>query len=157
MSQRSSSWMRSLPSGRRLAVVLAAALAALVSTSTTGAAPPCADAVLADWLDNSRIDRLYDLPCYEAAIDAIPTDLRDYTDAEEVIARAFQDASGRRLQNLTPSPDQRDSVGPTPAPAVAASASRAVPIPLLVLAALALTLLVTGGLGYVSRRRRGLR
>jgi hypothetical protein len=149
--------LRSLHAGLRLAVVLAAALAALITTSTTRAAPPCADAVLADWLDNSRIDRLYDLPCYEAAIDAIPTDLRDYTDAEEVIARAFQDASGRRLQNLTRRPDQPDSVGSTPAPAVAASASRAVPIPLLVLAALALTLLATGGLGYVSRRRRALR
>jgi hypothetical protein len=147
--------LRSLPSGLRLAVVLAAALAALVSTGTTRAASPCADAVLADWLDNSRIDRLYDLPCYQAAIDAIPTDLRDYTDAEEVIARAFQDVSGRRLQSLAPSPP--GSVGPSPSPAVAASASRAVPVPLLVLAAMALTLLVTGGLGYVSRRRRGLR
>jgi hypothetical protein len=149
--------LRSLSSGFRLAVVLAAAMATLVATSATRAAPPCADAVLADWLDNSRIDRLYDLPCYEAAIDAIPTDLLDYTDAEEVIARAFQDASGRRLQYLTPSPDPPGPVGPSPTPAVAASASRAVPIPLLVLAALALTLLVTGGLGYVSRRKRGLR
>jgi hypothetical protein len=149
--------LRSLPSGLRLGVVLAAVLAALVSTSTTTAAAPCADAVLADWLDNGRIDQLYDLPCYEAAIDAIPTDLLDYTDAEEVIARAFQDATGRRLQNLTPSPGSPGSVGPTPAPAVATSASRAVPVPLLVLATMAVALLVTGGLGYVSRRRRGLR
>jgi hypothetical protein len=148
--------LRSLPSGLRLAVVLAAVFAALVSASTTRAAP-CADAVLADWLDNGRIDQLYDLPCYEAAIDAIPSDLVDYTDAEEVIARAFQDASGRRLQNLTPSPGSPGSVGPSPAPAVATSASRAVPVPLLVLATMALALLVAGGLGYVSRRRRGLR
>jgi hypothetical protein len=149
--------LRSLPSSLRLALVLAAALAALVSTGTTRAASPCADALLADWLDNSRIDRLYDLPCYQAAIDAIPTDLRDYTDAEEVIARAFQDASGRRLQNLTPTPRSPGPVGPSPSPVVAASASKAVPVPLLVFAALALTLLVTGGLGYVSRRMRGLR
>jgi hypothetical protein len=147
--------LRSLPSGLRLAVVLAAALAALVSTSTTRAAPPCADAVLADWLDNSRIDRLYELPCYEAAIDAIPNDLLDYTDAEEVIARAFQDASGRRLQNLTPErPRTPDSRQPGPGPNVAAAASRAVPIPLLVLAGMSLTLLAAGGLGYLSRRRR---
>jgi hypothetical protein len=137
-------------------VVLAAASAALVSASTTRAAPTCADAVLADWVDNGRIDRLYDLPCYEAAIDAIPSDLLDYTDAEEVIARAFQEASGRRLQNR-PSPGSSGSVGPSSTPAVAASSSRAVPVPLLVLATMALTLLVAGGLGYVSRRRHGLR
>ena len=74
----------------RVAALVATLLAALVASGGVSAAPPCAEAVLADWLDDSRIDRVYALPCYEAAIDAIPQDLEDYTDAADVIARAFQ-------------------------------------------------------------------
>jgi hypothetical protein len=135
----------------RVATLVAALLSALVASSGVSAAPPCADAILADWLDNGRIDRIYALPCYEAAIDAIPHDLRDYTDAADVISRAFQDRSGRRLE-------QRGLEGPVPStppgvvPAVDASSS--VPVPIFVLGAMSLTLLGAGGLGYVSRRRR---
>lgn len=135
----------------RLAALAAALVAALVASSGVSAAPPCAQAILADWLDDSRIDRVYALPCYEAAIDAIPDDLRDYTDAADVIARAFQDRSGRRLE--------RGLQGPVPAtsgvvPPVDASSSSSVPVPILVLGAMSLTLLGAGGLGYVARRRR---
>jgi hypothetical protein len=135
----------------RLAAVVATLLAALVASSGVSAAPPCAEAILADWLDDSRIDRVYALPCYEAAIDAIPDDLRDYTDAADVIARAFQDRSGRRLE--------RGLQGPVPAtsgvvPPVDASSSSSVPVPILVLGAMSLTLLGAGGFGYLARRRR---
>jgi hypothetical protein len=145
------------PSSHRLAAaafaaVLTTAIAALVVSSGAVAATPCGEAILADWLDNSRIDRVYELPCYEAAIDAIPSDLRDYTDAEDVIARAFQNASGRRLETRKPQSRLSDTLPPVPT--VHASSAAAVPLPLLVLGALALTLLAAGGLGYVSRRRR---
>ncbi len=59
---------------------------------TATAATPCGKKVLADWFDNGRIDRLYPLHCYEEAIDAIPDELRDYADAQEVIERALQAA-----------------------------------------------------------------
>ena len=134
----------------RLAALVATLLAALVASSGVSAAPPCAQALLADWLDDSRIDRMYALPCYEAAIDAIPDDLRDYTDAADVIARAFQDRSGHRLE--------RRLEGPVPAtagvPSVDASSSSSLPVPILVLGAMSLTLLGAGGFGYVARRRR---
>jgi hypothetical protein len=144
--------MPSPPSTFRLATALAAVLAALLASSVAAAKPPCADAILADWLDDSRIDRVYALECYEAAIDAIPDDLRDYTDAADVIARAFQDRSGRRLES-------RRLEGPVPTaqgvvPPVDSSSSSSVPVPILVLGAMSLTLLGAGGLGYLSRRRR---
>ncbi len=134
-----------------VAALVATLLAALVASSGVSAAPPCAGAILSDWLDDGRIDRVYALPCYEAAIDAIPNDLRDYTDAADVIARAFQDRSGRRLE--------RHLEGPVPAtsgvvPPVDASSSSSVPVPILVLGAMSLTLLGAGGFGYVARRRR---
>ena len=36
--------------------------------------------------------KTYALPCYEEAIDALPTDIRDYTNAEDVITRALSSA-----------------------------------------------------------------
>ena len=135
----------------RLAALIATLVAALVASSGVSAAPPCAQAMLADWLDDGRIDRIYALPCYEAAIDAIPDDLRDYTDAADVIARAFQDRSGRRLERRLEGPVP---VTPGVVPPVDASSSSSVPVPILVLGAMSMTLLGAGGFGYVARRRR---
>ena len=48
----------------------------------------CGKAVLTDWADG-RIDRTYPDPCYEAAIDTMPEDVRAYTTAKDDIARAL--------------------------------------------------------------------
>ena len=71
---------------------LALVVTVLVALSLPGtaAASACGDKVLDDWYDNGRIDRLYPRHCYEDAIDAIPNDIKDYVDAEEVISRALQ-------------------------------------------------------------------
>jgi hypothetical protein len=130
-------------------------IAALMLSSGATAARPCAKAILDDWYDNDRIDRLYALPCYEQAIDAVPTDIRPYTDAQEVIGRAFQDAFGRRLKTRTPQGPVGGSGPPPPVPPVATSSSSAIPLPLLVLAGLATAMIVAGGLGCVLRRRSG--
>jgi len=134
------------------ALVLAVAALALASPASAGT--PCAEAILADWLDNTRIDRIYDLPCYEQAIDAIPSDLLPYSDAEEVIGRAFQSAAGRRLEKRELA-GPRSPTPPSVVPPVNTSASTAPPIPLLVLGGMSVVLLAAGGLGYVARRRRG--
>jgi hypothetical protein len=137
----------------RLAASVAALVTALlVASGGASAASPCADAIIADWLDDSRIDRVYALPCYEAAIDAIPNDLRDYTDAADVIARAFQTLSGRRLERSLEGPVSTSP--PAVVPPADSSSSTAVPVPILVLGGMSAALLTAGGLGYVSRRRR---
>jgi hypothetical protein len=142
----------------RLIVVYCALLASTVAGLTLSAgataATPCAEAILADWYVDGRIDRLYALPCYEQAIDAVPPDIRDYTDAQEVIARAFQAVSGRRIEPRTPQGPVGHTPPPSVPPVVVTSSPNAIPLPLIVLAGLATTLLVAGGLGYVSRRRR---
>lgn len=138
----------------RLVTALAALVAAFAAATSASAAQPCADAILADWLDDSRIDRVYALPCYEAAIDAIPQDIEDYTDAADVIARAFQSAAGRRLERGLEGPVPASAGTPASVPPVDASSSTAVPVPILVLAGMSLTLLAAGGFGYVARRRR---
>jgi hypothetical protein len=91
-----------------LIALVASAFVALSVTGTAAAATPCGKKVLGDWFDNGRIDRLYPLHCYEEAIDAIPDDIRDYADAEEVISRALQSALRGDLDpkgGCDPSPD----------------------------------------------------
>jgi hypothetical protein len=154
----------------------AVAVAALAVASPASAATPCGKKVLADWFDNGRIDRLYPLNCYEEGIDAIPSDLRDYADAEEIITRALQAALNGNLAPGGPDPSPEDespdpdggsggksdpgdpggSGTPEAAPGVDTSSPSSVPIPLLVLGGMSLALLAAGGLGYLSRRRQAV-
>jgi hypothetical protein len=139
----------------RVAALVAVLVSALVAAGGVSAAPPCAGAILDDWLHDGQIDRVYALPCYEAAIDSIPSDLKDYTDAADIIARAFQRVSGRRLERVLQGPVQ--GAPPDVAPPVDASSSNSVPVPILVLGGMSAALLAAGGLGYLSRRRREAR
>jgi hypothetical protein len=156
---------RALPA---LLVLAASAVVALAVASPAGAATPCGKKVLGDWFDNGRIDRLYPLNCYEEAIDAIPPDLRDYADAEDVITRALQAALHGNLapggSDPTPGDGSRagsgsgngaggDGTTAQGAPAVDTSGPGSVPIPLLVLGGMSIALLAACGLGYLSRRR----
>jgi hypothetical protein len=157
---------------RTLLVVVAGGLVALSLSGPAAAATPCGKKVLNDWWDNGRVDRLYPLHCYEEAIDGIPKDIRDYSDAEQVISRALQAAVGGNLATggNDPSPDDdpgiRDPGAPVPggsgppgdggsvaSPEVGEGTS-SVPIPLIVLGGMSLALLAAGGLGYLSRRRQ---
>ncbi len=168
---------RLLPTFLATLAVMLSAVAALTTAGPADAATPCGKKVLADWFDNGRIDRLYPLNCYEEAIDAIPDDLRDYADAEDVITRALQAALNGNLApgGADPTPGNDDPTGsngggegnggsgdggsdsggnPQAAPNVDTSGPSSVPIPLLVLGTMSILLLVAGGLGYISRRRQ---
>lgn len=135
-----------------LGALLAGMLAALCVAPAAGAATPCGKKVLDDWADNSRIDGVYALHCYEEGIDAIPADIRDYTNAAEVISRAFQSRTGRRLA-IRERENGSDGGPPEPPLVDTSSSSSSLPVPLLVLGGMSLALLGAGGLGYVSRRR----
>ena len=170
------SYVRRYAHAAALALLAALAAISLTAPGTASAATPCGKKVLADWFDNGRIDRLYPLHCYEEAIDAIPRDLRDYADAEDVISRALQAAVNGKLapggDDPTPGDDPIGGPGtsgpgdpndPRPGggtgeeaagPDVDATGLSSLPIPLLVLGGMSLALLVSGGVGYVSRRRR---
>ncbi len=161
---------------RTFVVLVAGALVALSLAGEAAAAKttPCGEKVLNDWWDNGRVDRLYPLHCYEEAIDGIPQDIRDYSDAEQVISRALQAAVGGKLASGgdDPSPGNdgpiREPGAPVPgddpgdagtggsvaSPDVDGSGASSVPIPLIVLGGMSLALLAAGGLGYLSRRRQ---
>jgi hypothetical protein len=144
-------------SGRRATLTLIVLAAASLAFGTTaGVAADCRQQVIQDWSDNGRVDRLYQLECYEQAMRTMPPEIRDYSDAPEAIDRALTLAvrkrGGARQEAL---PAGR---------AVAASATHtadttAIPTSLFVLGALALSALAIGGVAYAGHRgtsgRRG--
>ena len=155
-----------------LGIVVALSLA-----GPTAAAVPCGKKVLDDWYDNGRVDRIYQPHCYEDAIDLIPRDILDYSDAQEVISRSLQFAlrgeigpggidptpgsdgpddptnpGGGGLKDPPTDPGNPGPGDPQAAPEINSDTS-SIPIPLLVLGGMSLALLSAGALGYVSRRR----
>jgi hypothetical protein len=77
------------PSLRRCLISLAfAVVVTFVGCGAAAAArPACADAVLHDWTKGT-LGSEYAPECYQAAIDALPEDLRAYTSAADDITRA---------------------------------------------------------------------
>ena len=136
-----------------LLAVAAATLALLaLGAVPANATTPCAKKVLADWLDNDRIDGKYQLHCYQQALDSIPADIRPYSNAADVIRQAMLRAGGRAL--ALHRGGGGPGTGPPIAPVASSSSASSVPVPLLVLGGMAVALLVAGGGGYVARRRR---
>jgi hypothetical protein len=135
---------------RRLLILIAVLACGIIAPSPgTAAEPPCSQRVLRDWSDNGRIDRAYALPCYEEAIAAMPTDIRDYTNAHDVIDRAM--TSVLRGKSMVPAADA-EALDTQGASSIDASGALPVPVPLVVLFGLALALLAAGALGRVGRR-----
>ncbi len=64
------------------------ALSGCGSSAEPQAEQACGKSVLTDWADG-RIDRTYPGPCYLAAIDELPEDVRVYTTAKDDISRAL--------------------------------------------------------------------
>lgn len=70
--------------------VAALAVATLVSPPAFAESQAvCAQRVIRDWYTGGRVDGVYPLACYRAAIRALPADVRDYSDADRDIARAM--------------------------------------------------------------------
>ena len=141
---------------RRLLTLIAVLIVSgiLSPGGSQAAEPTCSESVLADWFDNGRIDRVYPLTCYEDAIATLPPDLRDYTDASDVIGRALTSAARARTDAPT-----GEEPGETQATAVVIETSTAsifpLPLPLILLFGAALTVIAAGTLSSLARLRRG--
>jgi len=138
-------------------------LAALsVGAPAAAAKTACWRQILNEWVDNRQISPDYPLHCYREAIQHVPEDLRVYTDIEQNILAARQQAARlfRTPQSRTPSsqaarqrdPDAGlftegfDKLGPNNADSM--------PLPLIILGGLALLMVAAGAVGLVSRRFR---
>ena len=79
-----------------LAVILVATVS-LAPTASGASLDACAQRVIRDWYSGGRVDKVYPLGCYRAAIRALPADVLQYSDADRDIARALAYARrGRR-------------------------------------------------------------
>ena len=83
-------------------IAVAACLLLPARTATAGSLEACAQRVIRDWYSGGRVDRVYPLPCYRAAIRALPDDVLHYSNADRDIARALAYArQGRNEPNDT--------------------------------------------------------
>jgi hypothetical protein len=151
--------------------------AGAVTSASLQSSAGCDLAVINDWSDNNRVDKIYAIPCYTQAIQRLSKypDVEGYSSAADDIRNALlaairQDRGGGGSSGTggtgggaPPSSSdsgsgsggksffQRiaDSLGPGNA--------QSVPLPLLVLAALALLLLLTAGGTWLARRLQARR
>jgi hypothetical protein len=168
-----------LSSRTRRPLVLAAALFVALAwfavvAPSANAAKPCWERVIDDWVDNGTFDGAYPPACLQAALKHVPEDIRAYSDFEERLKQARQEAfRARVLQGRTGSdndpasrarpqieqaePDVNPAENDGPIPQVLRKGTNdasSIPLPLIILAVLALVLMSAGAAGFAHRKLR---
>ena len=142
-----------------------------VTSASLDATAGCDLAVINDWSDNNRVDKIYAIPCYTQALQRLSRypDVEGYSSAADDIRNALlaairQDRGGGGASGGTSgSPGgssggsgggQSGDNGPVPSAIDKGGPSDAtsIPLPLIVLAALAGLLLLTAGATWLARR-----
>lgn len=140
---------------RLLTLIAVLAFSGIFSPAGSQAAEPtCSESVLADWFDDGRIDRVYPLTCYEDAIAGLSPDLRDYTDASDVIGRALTSAARGRA-DAPAGEDPTEAQATANAIETSSASTFPLPLPLILLFGVALTMLAAGAISSLARLRRG--
>jgi cobalamin biosynthesis Mg chelatase CobN len=75
--------------GVRIVVAVAFALLLAPSPADAGSLDACAQRVIRDWYSGGRVDGVYPLACYRAALRALPNDVLQYSNADQDIRRAL--------------------------------------------------------------------
>jgi hypothetical protein len=148
----------------------------VASPAANAATKPCWERVIDDWVDNGTFDSAYPPACLQAALKHVPEDIRAYSDFEERLKQARQEAFRARLLQGTSSasddepssssgprikqdePDVKpagENDGPIPqALRTGTNDASSIPLPLIILAALALVLMAAGAAGFAHRKFR---
>jgi hypothetical protein len=141
-------------------LIVAVAAAAFVAAPAAGAAN-CGTAVLRDWADG-KLDRAYPVNCYQAALAAMPEDMRSYTTASDDIRRALlarirvsrthHGKPGARPRAVASAP--RAPAREALSAASVATGATGIPLPLIVIAAIGFVLVLGGSAALLTRRFR---
>jgi hypothetical protein len=75
--------------GALACTAVAFAFFSVVAPAGAGSLEACAQRVIRDWYSGGRVDKVYPLRCYRAAIRALPSDVLQYSDADQDIRRAL--------------------------------------------------------------------
>ena len=127
---------------------------------------PCWKTLLNDWYDG-RIDGTYPVSCYTAAINHLPEDLQDYSQARSDLSRALENAILAMGGNNN-EPPPPDTMVPPPAGsssthnhkgffervanALGPGNATSIPLPLLILAGVGLLLIAGAGASVAARK-----
>ena len=148
-----------------LLTILLAGLVALVPA--TASAATCWKELVNDYWADNRVDRTYPISCYREAMEKLPDDVQQYSDAQDDLRRALlaairdeRDSGGgfsdpdRNDTGVVAAPDDGgggdgffaqvlEKLGPKNADSI--------PVPLLVLGSIALLLMGAAGVSYLAR------
>jgi hypothetical protein len=101
---------------RRQLGALAVVALAIAPASHAGPLDACAQRVIRDWYSGGRVDDVYPLACYRAALRALPADVLQYSSADQDIRRALAYARrGRDDPGNGPAPPAAPAPAPAPA------------------------------------------
>lgn len=149
-----------------VALLAACALALGLPGTASASSSPCWQRVIDDWLKDGTIDGTYKPSCYEAALEHVPEDLRDYSNVTDAINAALQSAlrpgSGESNggEDGSTGPEKNRELQGAPGRSIyrraidnlGTTSADSLPIPLLVLAGLGTVLLLSAG-GLAARKR----
>lgn len=115
---------------RRLVGLTAFAwLSFCVPLAEAGPLDACAQRVIRDWYSGGRVDELYPLGCYRAAIRALPNDVLEYSDADKDIARALAFArKARAVESEPAAPATPETEEPEAEPSVPSETEPVAPV-----------------------------
>lgn len=161
-----------MPKRLLLITAIVAALAAL--TPATASAAECWKELVNDYWADNRVDRTYPISCYREAMESLPADVQQYSDAQDDLRRAllaairegrdsgggFSGGSGvggsaEGPQALPPGPDADDGASKgffrEVISTIGPKNADSIPVPLLVLGSIALLLIGAAGVSYLTR------
>ena len=149
-----------------LLTILLAGLVALVPG--TASAATCWKELVNDYWADNRVDQSYPISCYREAMEKLPRDVQEYSDAQDELRRALllairdeRDSGGSSFdegdQTAVP-PSGTDEDGGSPKgffsevlDKLGPKNADSIPVPLLVLGSIALLLMGAAGVSYLAR------
>lgn len=136
----------------------------------TAVAATCWKELVNDYWADNRVDRTYPISCYREAMESLPADVEQYSDAQDDLRRALLAAiregrnNGGFGGNVTFEDGNEQATPAVPADDAAPSGffqevidklgpknADSIPVPLLVLASIALLLIGAAGVSYLTR------
>lgn len=144
-----------------LTIVLAGLVALMPATAS---AATCWKELVNDYWADNRVDRTYPISCYREAMEKLPDDVQEYSDAQDDLRRALLAAiRDDRDSGGYSDPDQDEvAVGTSDdgggkgffaqvIEKLGPKNADSIPVPLLVLGSLALLLIGAAGVSYLAR------
>jgi hypothetical protein len=147
-----------------LLTVLLASLVALVPA--TASAATCWKELVNDYWADNRVDRTYPISCYREAMEKLPSDVQEYSDAQDDLRRALLAAIRDERDSGGSDFDEGDQTAVVAGPSDSGGGdgffeqvlnklgpknADSIPVPLLVLGSIALLLMGAAGVSYLTR------